>query len=203
MKVLACIAVLLAVGVTAGCGATWIALPGVPPSVSQSLVSCVALAQPEDTIILLPGYHEGPVLISKSLCILADTPGESTVWAFSQPMVVTSSRAVLKEFTILSERGRAPEHAVLEINGTEAYLEGIVIIGRGAMGTGLRVTGNSHVALSGCDFTNSPRDYLIRLVSCPNNVFTADCTWPYTQMSVLDRVIWDKIDDPTLGIVVY
>ena len=203
MRVFSAITALLTVGIIAVRGATWVAVPDVPPGEPQSLVSCVALAQPEDTIILLSGMHQGPVEVSKSLCIRADVPGEAIVWAFRQPMSVTSGTVILSDFVVLSEMDRAPEHFVLELAGAEAHLEGLVVACRGVMGTGLQIKDDSHVTLSRCDFTNSPLDHLIRLVSCPNNVIASDCTWPYAKTSVLARVIWDKDDDPALGQVVY
>jgi hypothetical protein len=174
--------------------------PGYPTPGVSDLLSCIDSSAAGDTIMLRPGWHVGPISISKNMTIMCSSAGEASIVGWTRPVSISNCQAKFRNVVIESSKHDAPDQVVI-INNATAQFDTVGFRSGTLGGSTLVVKNGSIVQLTACDLQNCPRHYIVELVNCPNNVTTTSCLWPTNDPTLRGRLIYDKIDNPALGLV--
>jgi hypothetical protein len=194
--------VFVALWVASARGAVWEAIPELAQSQSYSLAWCISQAAPGDTILLLSGWHAGPITLSGELLLTCDVPGDAEIVAPDLVLSIDDFAGKIENVILFSTLTHGPGRLV-EINESEVEMDWVIFRGSTLAGTSLKLVDSCNVSMYACDLSYCPRTLLIMLVDCPNDVTTSNCEWPTENSELLESVILDKNDNPALGEVIY
>jgi hypothetical protein len=194
--------IVLAISSTLVLAKTWTARPELTADKPNSLGWCISSAASGDTVILAPGDHYGPVSLSKNLVLSGPDPDLVRIIAPYRLFEASHCVITIQGLTLQSLLRHDPD-LVARMSDVIAQFNNVRVESGTRAGTALRVEGNSAVTLTACDFRNAPSGFVVQLANCTTNVVTAGCQWPVQNETVFQRLIWDKADDVSLGLVIH